>query len=232
MQREIKFRACEEFPKYEIGDNGTVFSLDYNHSGKRKILKQHLDTYGYPYVFLVVDGKRYKRSVHRLVSIAFIPNLENKPQVNHKNGIRNDNRLENLEWVTSQENCIHSYKVNGRKPSITQIEHGKKIFTGENNPKAKVNEAVVLSIRRLRSKGILLKDIAERHNISVSQVSAIASNKFWKYVKPAAKDGFTNTMQDPNLKQEEATGAEETQEAEAVASEQVIESAEEGTTEG
>ena len=66
-----------------------------------------------------INSKRKTFSIHRLVAKAFIPNPENQPEVNHKNGIRSDNRVENLEWATGSENIAHSYKILKRKGSNT-----------------------------------------------------------------------------------------------------------------
>ena len=82
---------------------------------EEKELKFLYDKDGYLKTAFRVDGKRYYRRVHRIVAMAFIPNPENKPVVNHKNGIKDDNRVENLEWATFSENTQHGFDVLGRK---------------------------------------------------------------------------------------------------------------------
>ncbi len=128
MSREIKFRAWGGSDKYVVGSDGLVYSTDFNHTGKTKALKGWLDEDGYPTVLLNIGGKRLCRTSHRLVALAF---LGEKPtprhEINHKNGTRSDNRPENLEYLTHQENVIHSWRVNKREPSKKQIENGKKL---------------------------------------------------------------------------------------------------------
>lgn len=71
---------------------------------------------GYYLCVLRKDKHRKGFAVHRLVAQAFVPNPDNKPQVNHINGIKTDNRVENLEWVTAQENICHAQKNNLKRP--------------------------------------------------------------------------------------------------------------------
>ncbi len=89
------------YSNYEVSNFGRIKSLDYNGSGNPRIMKLFLERCGYLRVNITRDDCAYKKvSVHRSVWMAFIPNPENKPQINHKNGIKTDNRLENLEWAT------------------------------------------------------------------------------------------------------------------------------------
>ena len=129
--RPIKFRAWDG--KYEIGSDGSVWSKDYNHTGERRSMLQYLDEDGYPHVFLNLKGKRSKLVVHRAVAKLFLgPRPTAKHQVNHKNGQRSDNRVENLEWVTSRENTLHGWRVNGRKQSKKAIDGARKRMVAMN----------------------------------------------------------------------------------------------------
>lgn len=107
---------------HQVSNLGNVRSLNYNHTGMVKNLKIRILDTGYAQVCIWVGDRRRHFSVHRLVAITFIPNPENKPTVNHKNGIKTDNRVENLEWNTWSENNKHAFDTGLNK--IT--DNGKK----------------------------------------------------------------------------------------------------------
>lgn len=113
---------------YEVSSIGRVRSLNYNHTGKIKVLKPRKICTGYLVVGLHKNREKKLFKVHRLVAAAFIPNPDSKPQVNHKNEIKSDNRAENLEWMTAKENCNFGTR-NERisKPVIQLTKSGKLV---------------------------------------------------------------------------------------------------------
>lgn len=100
---------------YQISDIGQVKRKDTG-----KILKNNIRN-GYEYVTLCMNGQRKKFYVHRLVAIAFIPNPKSYEQVNHKDGNKSNNKVDNLEWCTQKENLMHAFRTGLNTPTIENL---------------------------------------------------------------------------------------------------------------
>lgn len=111
-------------------------------------------------------------SVHRLIAKTFIPNPENHPMVNHKNGIKDDNRIENLEWCNNQYNIKHAFANGLMNP-----------MCGEKHSWSKLTEKEVLDIRRLRTEqNIEYSKIAKTYNVTRGNIYNIVKRISWKHV--------------------------------------------------
>lgn len=130
---------------YEVSNLGNVRSIERMvnnrlHNGLRKspqkLLKVGKSKAGYFIVSFCVDGVKSNQTVHRLVARAFIPNETNKPQVNHKDGNKLNNHIDNLEWVTVSENGLHAYRVLG----LSAWSKGKKLPKYSDERKAQISE--------------------------------------------------------------------------------------------
>lgn len=102
---------------YEVSNLGRIKSLNYNHTGKEKILKPTKDRYGYLQVTLCKNNIKKQYTVHRLVAEAFIDNPDNLPQVNHKDENKQNNNVDNLEWCDAKYNSNYGTGIERRAKS-------------------------------------------------------------------------------------------------------------------
>ena len=165
--RKFKVIDGEEFSNilgfegYWINAKGEIVGRKGN-----KIYHRIIDKKGYEKIILKSKQKTKMLSIHRLVALAFIPNPENKPQVNHIDCDKLNNSVENLEWVTNQENHDHKMK-NGLNVNKPLEEHGCAKLTNEQ----------ALFIRNSNEKS---EDLAKQFEVSACTIYNIKGNRSWK----------------------------------------------------
>lgn len=156
-------------PDYIVSSDGQVGSRK---SGRLKMLRQGTDGRGYPSVHLCANGSQRTCKVHRLVADAFLPPRPSpKHEINHKNGVRSDNRDTNLEWVTSSENRHHRYDV---------LHHGGP--RGAANGATKLTEARVREVRARLDAGESQSALAVALGVSQRAISGIATRQTWGWL--------------------------------------------------
>lgn len=179
----MEWKTINDYPYYQVSTLGEIKRLSrYNIKGhflKEKIMKTKIDKQGYEVIGLVnKEGQQKVVKVHRMVALTFIPNPDCKPDVNHKwvdkalsaEENKRDNRIENLEWVTKEENMGHAHREN------------LVSYKGVKNSQSKLNEQEIIEIRDKYSNGLSLKEIADQYGVTNSNIGCIVKNKTWKHV--------------------------------------------------
>jgi hypothetical protein len=166
--------------EYQISNEGRIRSKhaviiksDGNrYTRKSKILKPNPCKKGYLIGAVSLMNKLYVYKIHRLVAENFIPSIDGKNHVNHKNGIKTDNRVENLEWVTNQENISHAFK--------TGLCYNPR---GENARNVKITKDQAKEIINLRNQGFKRNEIYLKTNVSQKIIDNIIYNNSWSHLK-------------------------------------------------
>ena len=165
-ESDFSLKKVEGYDDYYITSTGIVFSTKYK---EKRVLKPRKNRGGYMYVNLCKHGKYNSVPIHRLVAKHFLVDFSETLVVNHIDGNKTNNNVQNLEMVTISENNIHAERLG--------LTHHK---VGEEHPMAKLSEKDVIEIRKKKLSGYTNKEIANLYNMSLCQIKNITSGKKWK----------------------------------------------------
>jgi phenylalanyl-tRNA synthetase alpha subunit len=152
-----------------VSNIGNVKRLKNEKAFLEKLIGRSVDRYGYVKRVLCKQGKLKNFTEHRLVATAFIENPENKLTINHINGIKTDNRVENLEWNTNLENKQHA------------ISTGLTNLKGTNHPRCKLSDKDVLEIREIGFSQTRTA-LSKKYGVSRNSILGIINRKYWNHI--------------------------------------------------
>jgi hypothetical protein len=171
--------------KYSVSNLGRIrvnYHIIKNQFGyyeKRRVeryLKPQINNRGYYTITFVINNKRFHMWLHRVIATAFTPNPNNLPEINHKNGIPGDFRIENLEWIDRIGNVRHAWETGLCKNSA---------HLGEDHPRCKITEDIVLNIRKsvtnFRDNKIKYS-LANEYGIHITTVNDILKRRSWSHI--------------------------------------------------
>ena len=159
------WKQIENFD-YEINKIGEVRRIS-----SKRVKKPYLRKDGYIGIQLYKSkNEKLNFQLHRLIAIAFIDKPIGKEFINHKDSNRQNNTIDNLEWVTKQENIIHGYKS------------GFASNRGSKNGFSKLNEEEVLEIRKKKIEGYTYQQLAALYNVSYNCIAGIIQKTNWKHI--------------------------------------------------
>lgn len=180
--QQEEWRLVPGFEKYAVSSYGVVKRITQGRGTKHgRLLKPSYNTEGRPRISLYYEPNKMKtRSVAQVVAMAFLGKRPPGKEINHKNGVRDHNRLENLEYVTPEENHYHA-QIHGL------LSHGKlhgDTVRGERNGYSKLSTGEVIEIKKKGRLGVLShSQIAKEYPVNRSVISRILEGKLWSHVE-------------------------------------------------
>lgn len=176
LKHQEIFKPYPKSPKYLIGSKGTILSAK-----TKKPMRLQLTKDGYFRVGIVTNGKSKKTLVHRLVAKTYIRDPEEFEVVNHKDGVKTNNVVENLEWTTVKGNNEHAFRI------------GLNTNVGERNPKSFLKEDDVLIIYDKLLLGKSIQALSLEYGVSKSTIADIKHKRNWVTVTKDKPDIPTET---------------------------------------
>jgi len=167
-----EWRQIPEFPKYSASSDGLI-RRDAPYCGVRNYVKIKKQSVKRRYLSVAVrkDNRKYDVAVHRLVAMAFVARVDGKPQINHIDGDKTNNKASNLEWCTVEENNNHATKNGLQKPQ-----------RGEKNGMAFIKDSVAEKIIYCSLLGYRPSWIAKSFNLPIQSIQRITSRRTYRHI--------------------------------------------------